>query len=139
MWRVISCFYVMIYVGRRRWRSSSFVHHKLSGSNICDSPNFTRTSIPTSLQPHRIWRHQLLPVGSHCEKYRKCRLQRFRVEFLENGLSEDHEILQSCHGLSATNLPDMNSLAASGRLQNAITYCVKRVRSAKEANNLPIV
>ena len=28
-----------------------------------DSPNVARTSPPTSLQLHRIWRHKLLPVG----------------------------------------------------------------------------
>ena len=28
-----------------------------------ESPNFKRTSMPNSLHPHRIWCHQLLPIG----------------------------------------------------------------------------
>ena len=35
-----------------------------------ESPNFTRTSMSSSLQPHWIWRHQLLPVGIYPSKFR---------------------------------------------------------------------
>ena len=38
-------------------------------------------------------------VGSYSEKnLRKCRLRRLRVEFLENGLSKDHQISHGCRG-----------------------------------------
>ena len=70
---------------------------------------------------------------------RKCRLQRLQVEFLKNGLSQDYEIWQACHGqLAPTYLLKMTSLAVSGRLQNAIKYCTKvRTTGAVsiEANN----
>ena len=57
------------------------------------SPNFTWTSIPTLSVATP---HCLLPVGSYSGKAcRKYRLQRLRVEFHENGLSEDHEILHT--------------------------------------------
>ena len=54
--------------------------------------------------------------------------------------SEDHRI---SHGyqeqLAPTNLPDLTSLVASGRLQDVIKYYTKvmrkRVRLAKESNN----
>ena len=52
-------------------------------------------------------------IGKNSRKYR---LRRLRVEFLENGLSQDHEVL---YGLSRatgpTNMPETTSLAASGR------------------------
>ena len=35
------------------------------------------------------------------KKWRKCRLRGLRVEFIENGLSEDHEILYAYRGQSA--------------------------------------
>ena len=47
------------------------------------------------------------------------------MEFLENGLTEDHEILQA-YGVSRPHtVPEMTSLAAASRLQNAIKYCTK--------------
>ena len=52
---------------------------------------------------------------------RICRLRHLHVEFLEKGLSEDHQISQGCRG----QLPDMTSLITSGLLQNAIKYCTK--------------
>ena len=43
------------------------------------------------------------------------------MEFPENGLNEDHKILHAyLWTIDRTNLPDMTSLALSGRLQNAI-------------------
>ena len=62
-------------------------------------------------------------TAKNCRKYR---LRRLRVKFLTKGLSNDHD--RNCTHLSGTigltNLPDMTSLAASGRLQNAtIKYC----------------
>ena len=68
---------------------------------------------------------------------RKCRFMRLQVEFLENGLSEDHQIFSRLSETTGnTNLRDMTSLVTSGGLQNAIKYCTqvtrKRVRPAKE-------
>ena len=92
-----------------------------------------------SLQPYMIWRHQLLAVDIYevRKNGRKFRLPRLRVEFLENGKSEGHKILNADLGTAGlTNLPGVTSLAASSRLQNAIKYCtkvakcVKRVRTA---------
>ena len=48
------------------------------------------------LQQHRICHHKLLPVGSYREKNGgKCHIRRFRVEFLQNGLGKNHEILHT--------------------------------------------
>ena len=48
------------------------------------------------------------------------------VEFLKNGLSEDNKIIHAYRGtIGLANLWDMTSLAAFGRLQNAIKYCTK--------------
>ena len=57
------------------------------------------------------------------------------VDFLENGLSEDQEILRASRPQSA---PDMTSLGASGRLQNAIKYCTK-VRKTDAASIIIII
>ena len=57
---------------------------------------------------------------------RKCHLRRLWVEFRQNSLKDDQEMLHAFRGQSAPqSLPDMTSLAASGRLQNAIKYCTK--------------
>ena len=37
------------------------------------------------------------------------------MKFLENGLSQDHEIIQASGTVFPTNVPEMTSLAASGR------------------------
>ena len=57
-----------------------------------------------NLQLHRIRHHQVLPVSIYrsSKNARKCSIRRLRVEFLENGLSVDHEILRSCRTQSAT-------------------------------------
>ena len=64
----------------------------------------------------------------------KCRCQRLYVEFLENGLREDHEILHAYRD----NMLDMTSLAVSGRLQNTIKYCTK-VRWTDPAGQIVII
>ena len=53
------------------------------------------------------------------------------VEFLQNGLSDDHEILDvSAVTNSPTRLPDMMSLAAVGRLQNELNTAKMRKTGA---------
>ena len=58
----------------------------------------------------------------------KCRILRLCVEFLKNGLIYDHQIRRTHRGgaASPTTLPDITSLAASGRLQNATTYSIMK-------------
>ena len=55
-----------------------------------------------SLEPLRIERYQLLPVGIYrsSKNGRKYRIRLLWVEFLQNGLSEVHEIVHACRGLS---------------------------------------
>ena len=38
--------------------------------------------------------------------------------------------------ISLTNMPDMTSLVASGRLQNAITYCAKVCKSGPDGQRV---
>ena len=80
----------------------------------------------------------LLPVSSYrsSKNGRKCRLRRLRMEFVENGLylvpgPPNFACLSATIGL--TNLPDMMSLAASSRQQNAIKYCTKMRKTAPAA------
>ena len=57
---------------------------------------------------------------------RKCHLRRLLVEFLENGLSQDPEIVHACWG-NWLHKPAAYeaAIAASSPLQNAIKYCTK--------------
>ena len=60
------------------------------------------------------------------------------MEFLDKDFSEDHHISHGCRGLGTEttghiNLPDMTSLVASSRLQNAVKYCTKVVRKTGPA------
>ena len=63
------------------------------------------------------------------KRCRVCRIQRFQVEFLKNGLSLDHEFLHAyplSWTIGRTNLLiRVTSIVISGRLQNAIKYCTK--------------
>ena len=104
------------------------------------SPNFTSTSmlICHPLHLHRIWRHELLPVGSYSEKnWWECRLRRLQVEYLENRLrggSPNFTWLSWITG--STNMLDITSLVASGRLQNAIKYWTKVIRKTGPAGQI---
>ena len=77
-----------------------------------------------TLQPHQIWHHCLLLVGSYCEK----KLSKIPppvawVEFLKDGLNKDHEIL---HGDSRPHKhAGYDVTSCSGRLQNATKYSTK--------------
>ena len=89
-----------------------------------ESPNITSTSISTYStaipdMTSLTTAGQKLSQKNNCCK---CSLLWLLVEFLENGSSDDHEIVNTHRGggQSASNLPDMTSLAASGRLQKAI-------------------
>ena len=78
--------------------------------------------------PHRIWHHQLLPVGicgSSKKNRRNCRLRRLRVEFLENSLSEVTKFYTLIGDSQPHKPADMKSPSASGRLQNATKYWTK--------------
>ena len=70
-------------------------------------------------------------------------LQRLLVEFLENGLSEDHEILNTYRGQSASKICWIwwhYLLTVGCKMQsNTVQNCVKRIRPAKESNNSPTV
>ena len=63
-------------------------------------PNWHIHPYPRFEQPYRIWRHRLLPVGSYriSKNGQKYCLIRIQVEFLEKGLSDDHQISHSCRG-----------------------------------------
>ena len=98
------CPYVMTCVGRRRRCSSqSETAVRISRERFdLESPNFTFTSIPVGLQPHWIWRHWLLPVGSY-QSSKYCRKYCFRqlpVEFLENTVCQGYQILHAYWGRS---------------------------------------
>ena len=89
-----------------------------------ESLNFTQTSISTwsTATPDDVtiyFRSEVI-----AKKLSKIPLRRLWVEFIENSCSNDHGILPTYRGQPA-NLPDMTSLAASNRLQNAIKYCTK--------------
>ena len=89
-----------------------------------ESSNLTRASIP---KPHRIWRHYLLPDGSYSEKNSQ---KRFKLG--------SRNFTHLSRTIDPTNIPEMTSLAASGRLQmlvNTAQKCAKRVRPDKESNN----
>ena len=67
-----------------------------------ESPNFTSTSIPTcptvaSDATSLTTSGRKLPR----KKRRKCRIRRLQVEFLDKGLSDDHQISQVCLGQMA--------------------------------------
>ena len=89
------------------------------------SPNFRRTSTPTcpTATP------DITPLTTSGRKLpRKKTVENAACDGFWWNVSrtfkakEDHKILQTCRGL--TNLLEMTSLAASGRLQNAIKYCI---------------
>ena len=88
-----------------------------------ESPNFTQTSTLT-YTGYDVTNYFLVLIGSFPEKNcQKCHIRQFRVEFLENDLSEDPTHYSET--ISLANSPDMMSLAASGLLQNATKYCPK--------------
>ena len=81
----------------------SFVHHKVSSLNISrrvdlESQNFLQISIPTcsTATPDMT---SLSTSGRKLSRsnYRKCHLRRLWVEFLQNGLREDHKIILSTY------------------------------------------
>ena len=52
-----------------------------------------------ALYLHRMWRHELLSVGSYSYKNRgKCHLRRLQVECLDKVFCEDHQISVGCRG-----------------------------------------
>ena len=56
------------------------------------------TTCRPRLYPHWIWRHQLLLVGiyrSLTKNGRKCHRRRLCIEFLHNGVSDDHKSLHN--------------------------------------------
>ena len=107
------------------WRKVLLLTHGMSNSTAKLSSTAFHLTPPNCHHEFQIWRHQILPVGIYrCLKKRpKIPPRRLWVEFLQNGLSEVHEIV---HGtVSLIYLLDMTWLAASSRLQNAFKYCTK--------------
>ena len=102
-----------------------------------ESPHFTRTSIPTHSAATRDMT-SLTACGQNLSiknRRRKRRLRRLLVEFRENGLSEDHQILQayreqtapqSCRTRHHYLLPVCYKVHL-----NTAQKCVKLVRLAK--------
>ena len=110
VWRRITEFYVNINTGQlynqtqqditSYFQSESVDVPKMAENDACEgfnleSLNLTNVSICRRCeQPCRIWRHWLLPVGCSrsLKSGRKCCLRQLLMEFLQNGLSDDHEI-----------------------------------------------
>ena len=96
-----------------RQRQSRIIGHRLT-------PNHQILRGPLCrLQPHRVWCHQLFPVGI----YR-------RSKMAENYASDGFnlESLKLAHTSTPTSwsvVPDMTPLITSGRLQDAIKYWTK--------------
>ena len=86
-----------------------------------ESPNFAWTFIPvgSTTTPDMTLRSEIIDVQKNG---RKCSLWRLWVEFLENLLSEDHEILRAF-------VDNRLDTAVSGLLQNASKYCTKMRQS----------
>ena len=85
-----------------RCRSSSFVHHKVSGSDISRTVwpwifyRHIHTHIVYSRVGHDVTNNFRSDVRP--KKSRKCHLRWLRMEFPENGLSEDHQIFYKLIG-----------------------------------------
>ena len=109
--------------------SSSFVIHKLSGSNISRTvrSRIAELYIYTDMLYSRI----AYDVTSYfqweiiAKKPSKMPTPTASDGILESSLSDNHEHF-SClsGGIDTTILTDMTSLAASGRLQNTIKNCI---------------
>ena len=120
-----------------RIRRRSFLHHELSDWSYIRRilwPEMTLNHqilhehpYRSCLQPNRIWRHQLIPVSSYqsLKNSRKCRfraLGRISRERFKQGLRNFTALSET---IILMNQPDTTSLAASGRLQNAVECCIK--------------
>ena len=117
-WVFVSC------VGCHR-RSS--ISKWASGSNIYLKNGLTLNR--HGQQPHRTWRHQLLPVGSNRENKRPKMPSPtgFRHRISRERFKKGSRNSTALFGTTVpTNTPDMISIAAYSWLQNAIKRCTKK-------------
>ena len=101
-----------------------------------ESPNSTRTSTPTcSTSAPDMTSPVVSGPNLSGDNRRNCRLRRRRVEFLEKGLREDHEILHAYRGQSVSQICRMYDFAicfrSAAKYVCSIVFC-NRLQAASD-------